>query len=95
MRTLCIRFEEQATRELREALGGGTRVVLLRDVLLRCGVKKPKDGANHVCFVGKEVRAHRRAPRMHVRGHAKLPRARPLRGGESGACPICDSSTLV
>jgi len=29
--------------------------VLLRDVLLRCGVKKPKDGANHVCFVGKEV----------------------------------------
>jgi nitrate reductase (NAD(P)H) len=29
--------------------------VLLRDVLLACGVKKPKDGAHHVCFVGKEA----------------------------------------
>jgi DMSO/TMAO reductase YedYZ molybdopterin-dependent catalytic subunit/NAD(P)H-flavin reductase len=28
--------------------------VLLRDVLLRCGIKKPSDGANHVCFVGVE-----------------------------------------
>jgi len=28
--------------------------VLLRDVLLRCGVKTPKEGANHVCFVGAE-----------------------------------------
>merc|ERR1719408_964022 len=26
--------------------------VLLRDVLIKCGVKTPKDGANHVCFVG-------------------------------------------
>jgi nitrate reductase (NAD(P)H) len=29
--------------------------VLLRDVLLKCGVKKPSDGAHHVCFVGAEV----------------------------------------
>uniref|UniRef100_A0A7S4HD63 Nitrate reductase n=1 Tax=Prymnesium polylepis TaxID=72548 RepID=A0A7S4HD63_9EUKA len=28
--------------------------VLLRDVLLECGVKTPDDGANHVCFVGAE-----------------------------------------
>ena len=28
--------------------------VPLRDVLLRCGIKKPSDGANHVCFVGVE-----------------------------------------
>ena len=28
--------------------------VSLRDVLLKCGVKKPRDGANHVCFVGVE-----------------------------------------
>jgi len=28
--------------------------VLLRDVLLKCGIKKPADGANHVCFVGVE-----------------------------------------
>ena len=28
--------------------------VLLRDVLLKCGVKTPADGANHVCFVGVE-----------------------------------------
>eukprot|EP00965_Chrysotila_dentata_P148248 4894021-Pleurochrysis_carterae.AAC.2 len=35
--------------------------VLLRDVLLAAGVKKPADGAHHVCFVGKEARA-----RTHV-----------------------------
>ena len=29
--------------------------VLLRDVLLKCGIKKPKDGAKHVCFVGTET----------------------------------------
>lgn len=29
--------------------------VLLRDVLLRCGIKRPADGAHHVCFVGAEV----------------------------------------
>ena len=29
--------------------------VPLRDVLLKCGVKTPKDGANHVCFVGAET----------------------------------------
>mmetsp|Transcript_41391 Transcript_41391/g.100458 ORF Transcript_41391/g.100458 Transcript_41391/m.100458 type:complete len:814 (-) Transcript_41391:553-2994(-) len=28
--------------------------VLLRDVLLKAGVKKPADGANHVCFLGVE-----------------------------------------
>jgi DMSO/TMAO reductase YedYZ molybdopterin-dependent catalytic subunit len=28
--------------------------VPLREVLLRCGVKRPADGANHVCFVGVE-----------------------------------------
>ena len=28
--------------------------VLLRDVLLKCGVKTPNEGANHVCFVGVE-----------------------------------------
>ena len=40
------------------AAGVGTSVwkgVLLRDVLLKCGIKKPADGAKHVCFVGKEV----------------------------------------
>ena len=26
----------------------------LRDVLMACGVKTPKEGANHVCFVGVE-----------------------------------------
>ena len=39
------------------AAGHGCSVwkgVLLRDVLLKCGVKTPDDGANHVCFVGKE-----------------------------------------
>uniref|UniRef100_A0A7S0L9G1 Nitrate reductase n=1 Tax=Coccolithus braarudii TaxID=221442 RepID=A0A7S0L9G1_9EUKA len=29
--------------------------VLVRDVLLKCGVKSPKNGAHHVCFVGKET----------------------------------------
>ena len=29
--------------------------VLVRDILLKCGVKTPKDGANHVCFVGAET----------------------------------------
>jgi len=28
--------------------------VLLRDVLIKCGIKRPTDGANHVCFVGAE-----------------------------------------
>ena len=39
------------------AAGHGCSVwkgVLLRDVLLKCGVKTPKQGAHHVCFVGKE-----------------------------------------
>jgi len=39
------------------AAGVGTSVwkgVLLRDVLIKCGVKTPADGANHVCFVGVE-----------------------------------------
>jgi len=39
------------------AAGLGTSVwkgVPLREVLLRCGVKTPADGANHVCFVGVE-----------------------------------------
>ena len=29
--------------------------VLLRDILLKCGVKTPAQGAHHVCFVGAEV----------------------------------------
>jgi len=39
------------------AAGVGTSVwkgVLLRDVLLKCGIKKPDQGANHVCFLGVE-----------------------------------------
>jgi len=28
--------------------------VLLRDVLIKCGIKSPKQGAHHVCFVGVE-----------------------------------------
>jgi nitrate reductase (NAD(P)H) len=28
--------------------------VSLRDVLIKCGIKRPTDGANHVCFVGVE-----------------------------------------
>jgi len=28
--------------------------VLLRDVLIKCGIKSPKEGAHHVCFVGVE-----------------------------------------
>ena len=39
------------------AAGLGTSVwkgVPLRDVLIKCGIKKPADGANHVCFVGVE-----------------------------------------
>jgi nitrate reductase (NAD(P)H) len=40
--------------------------VLLRDVLLKCGVKKPTDGANHVCFVGKESMPKGRCTRPPV-----------------------------
>jgi len=29
--------------------------VLVRDILLKCGVKNPAQGANHVCFLGAEV----------------------------------------
>ena len=29
--------------------------VLVRDILIKCGVKTPADGANHVCFLGAEV----------------------------------------
>ena len=29
--------------------------VLLRDILLKCGVQTPAQGAHHVCFVGAEV----------------------------------------
>jgi len=29
--------------------------VLLREVLLKCGVKTPAEGAHHVCFLGSEV----------------------------------------
>ena len=29
--------------------------VLVRDILLKCGVKTPAQGAHHVCFLGAEV----------------------------------------
>ena len=29
--------------------------VLVRDILLKCGIKTPAQGAHHVCFVGAEV----------------------------------------
>lgn len=50
--------------------------VLLRDVLEKCGVKKPKDGANHVCFVGVDKMPKGYVPpnfRLQLAPHFTLP----------------------